>query len=96
MIGNQSLFVRVPNLPIESYNTGKGSVSKILYHLPRFDNSGNETGGLFFAPAQRLYIPLNNPNTLRINNIQVEVCNVDETEKEVDLTGQIVVCFDIK
>jgi len=96
MISNKSLFVRLPDLPIESYNTGKGSLSKILYHLPRFDNSGNEVGGLFFAPAQRVYIPLNNPNRLRLNNVKVELCNVDETNNNVDLVGQTIICFDIR
>jgi len=96
MISNKSLFVRLPDLPIESYNTGKGSMSKILYHLPRFDNSGNEVGGLFYQPPQRLYIPLNNPNAIRMNNIKVELCNIDETNDDVDVVGQTIICFDIK
>ena len=96
MVSNQSLFVRLPNLPIESYNTGKGSLSKILFHLPRFDNAGAEVGGLFFQPADRLYIPLQNTNSMRLNNLQVELCNSDETQEQVDLVGQTVVCFDIR
>ncbi len=96
MVSNQSLFVRLPDLPIETYNTGKGSLSKILYHLPRFDNSGNEVGGLFFQPADRLYIPLENPNTIRLNNLKVEICNSNETNDQVDLVGQTVICFDIR
>ena len=96
MISNKSLFVRLPDLPIESYNTGKGSMSKILYHLPRFDNSGNEVGGLFYQPPQRLYIPLNNPNSIRMNNIKVELVNIDEKNDDVDLVGQTIICFDIK
>ena len=96
MVSNQSLFVRLPNLPIESYNTGKGSLSKILFHLPRFDNAGAEVGGLFFQPADRLYIPLQNTNSMRLNNLQVELCNSDETQEQVDLVGQTVICFDIR
>ena len=96
MVSNQSLFVRLPNLPIESYNTGKGSLSKILFHLPRFDNAGAEVGGLFFQPADRLYIPLQNTNSFRLNNLQVELCNSDETQEQVDLVGQTVICFDIR
>jgi hypothetical protein len=96
MISNKSLFVRLPDLPIESFNTGKGSMSKILFHLPRFDNSGNEVGGLFFQPSQRIYIPLNNPNAIRMNNIKVELCNIDETNDNVDLVGQTIICFDIR
>ena len=96
MVSNQSLFVRLPNLPIETYNTGKGSLSKILYHLPRFDNSGAEVGGLFFQPADRIYIPLENTSSFRVNNLQVEICNSDETVDQVDLVGQTVICFDIR
>lgn len=96
MISNKSLFIRLPDLPIESFNTGKGGMSKILYHLPRFDNSGNEVGGLYFQPPQRMYIPLNNPNTIRMNNIKVELVNVDETNDDVDVVGQTIICFDIQ
>jgi len=96
MISNKSLFIRLPDLPIESYNTGKGSMSKILYHMPRFDNSGNEVGGLFFQPPQRIYIPLNNSNAIRMNNVKVEICNIDETNDNVDLVGQTIICFDIR
>jgi len=96
MVSNKSLFVRLPDLPINSFNSGKGSVSKILYHCPRFDNSGNEVGGLFFQPAERLYIPLNNPEKIRLNNIKVELCNANEVASRVELVGQSIVCFDIR
>ena len=96
MISNKSLFVRLPDFPIESYNTGKGSISKILTHIPRFDNSGNEVGGLFFKSDEKLYVPLNNVNTLRLNSMKVEICNIDETTDNVDLVGQTIVCFDMR
>ena len=96
MISNKSLFVRLPDLPINSFNSGKGSVSKILYHMPRFDNSGNEVGGLYYQPPERLYIPLRNTTPIRLNNIKVELCNIDETNKDTDLVGQTIICFDIR
>ena len=96
MVSNKSLFVRLPDLPINSFNSGKGSVSKILYHCPRFDNSGNEIGGLYYQPNERLYIPLNNPEKIRLNNIKVELCNANETTNSVDLVGQTIVCFDFR
>ena len=58
MTSNKSLFIRLPDLPIESFNTGKGSVSKIIHHIPRFDNSGNETGGLFFKSVSYTHLTL--------------------------------------
>ncbi len=96
MISSKSLFIRLPDLPINSFNTGKGSVSKILYHMPRFDNSGAEVGGLYFQPPERLYIPLNNIEKIRLNNIKVELCNIDETNGNTDLVGQTIVCLDIR
>ncbi len=96
MISNKSLFVRLPDLPIESFNSGKGSVSKILYHMPRFDNTGNEVGGLYYQPNERLYIPLGNTDKIRLNNIKVELCNIDETNDKTDLIGQTIVCFDFR
>ncbi len=96
MTSNKSLFVRTPDLPVESFNTGKGGMSKILLHIPRFDNAGNDVGGLFFKSPEKLYIPINNPQSLRINNLKVELCNVDETTDDVDIVGQTIVCFDIR
>ena len=96
MVSNKSLFVRLPDLPINSFNSGKGSVSKILYHMPRFDNSGNEVGGLYYQPHERLYIPFENTEAIRLNNLKVELCNIDETTGSVDLVGQTIICFDIR
>lgn len=96
MISNKSLFVRLPDLSVNSFNSGKGSVSKILYHMPRFDNSGNEVGGLYYQPNQRLYIPLGNVDKMRLNNLKVELCNIDETTSNTDLVGQTIICFDIR
>jgi hypothetical protein len=96
MTSNKSLFVRLPELPVESYNTGKGSVSKIIHHIPRFDNSGNEVGGLFFKSNEKLYVPLHNVNKLRLNSMKVEICYIDETTNDVELVGTTIVCFDIR
>jgi len=96
MTSNKSLFIRTPDLPVESFNTGKGGMSKILLHIPRFDNAGNDVGGLFFKSPEKLYIPINNPQPIRINSLRVEICNVDEKTEDVDIVGQTIVCFDIR
>jgi len=96
MTSNKSLFIRIPDLPIESFNTGKGGMSKILFHLPRFDNAGNDVGGLFFKSPEKLYIPINNPQTIRLNSLKVEICNVDERTEDVDIVGQTIITFDIR
>ena len=92
---NNSLFVRLKNMTFNSVNFSKSSLSKILYHLPRFDNSGAEVGGLFFEPSERVYLKLNNIDDLFINDIEVEIVNSDE-KLATNLTGKTIVCFHIR
>ena len=54
-----SAFIRLPRFSHCSFNCGKGSVSKILAMIPRFDNAGNESGALFFKNADKVYLDLN-------------------------------------
>ena len=86
-----SAFVRLNNFTQQSFNAGKGALSKILYHLPRFDNSGNEVGSdLFYESAEKTYVALNNPNELNINSFDIDIV----TEQEVfatDLVGKTIV-----
>ena len=55
LISNISLFIRLNNFTQNSINARQGTNSKIVAHLPRFDNSGNETGGLYFEPHEKTY-----------------------------------------
>jgi len=90
-----SVFVRLKNLTFNSQNFAKGSPSKIIYHIPRFDNSGNQVGNLFFEPSERMYLKLNNPNELYLNDIDVELVYSDE-KLCTSLVGKTVVCFHIR
>ncbi len=90
-----SAFVRVSNMPIQSYNGTKQSVSKILYHLPRFTNDGREFGDLFFSPGEKTYVSLHNSNTQILNNIEVQI--VDSQERPVsDISGNTIVVFHLR
>lgn len=90
-----SAFVRISNLPIQSYNGTKQSVSKILYHLPRFTNDGREFGDLFFSPGEKTYVSLHNTNTEILNNIEVQI--VDSNERPVnDISGSTIVVFHMR
>ena len=90
-----SCFVRVSNLGQISYNGAKQSISKILYHLPRFSNEGREFGDLYYSPGEKTYIKLNNTDKQLLNNIEVQI--VDVNEKPVtDLNGNTIVCFHIR
>ena len=90
-----SAFVRISNMPIQSYNGGKQSVSKILYHLPRFTNDGREFGDLFFAPGEKTYVSLHNPSSHILNNIEIQI--VDVNEKPVtDISGNTIIVLHVR
>jgi len=95
MISTGSLFVRLKNMTFNSFNMSKGSSSKIIYHLPRFDNGGAEFGALFFEPNERMYLKLNNVNSIMLNDIAVELVEPDERIAK-NLTGKTIVCFHIR
>jgi hypothetical protein len=73
-----------------------GRPSKIVYMLPRFDNSGNSQGtGLFYEPGERVYLQLGNTEPLYLNEFAITMC--DENEILVDtLTGNTVVILHIR
>ena len=91
-----TLFVRLNNFTQISYNAGIGRPSKVIYVMPRFDNSGREDGSaLYFEPAQRIYLDLGNTETLYINDFDVTI--VDSRERlSRSLTGTTVMCLHIK
>jgi hypothetical protein len=74
----RSLFIKCPTLTQQSYNGATGSMSKILAHLPRFDNAGNEFGSLYFQVNDRVYLKLNNPNELTVQEFQIDLCGKSE------------------
>lgn len=90
-----SVFIRLKNLTFSSQNFAKGSQSKILYHLPQFDNTGSDFGALFFQPSERMYLKLNNPNEIFLNDIDVEFVYSDE-KLCTSLVGKTIVCFHIR
>ena len=96
LVSDVSLFVRLNNFTQNSINARQGTISKIVGHLPRFDNSGNETGGLFFEPTSGLtYIALNNSNEILINSFDVDIVYDNETLCTA-LSGKTIVCFHIR
>ena len=95
LVSTNSLFVRLKDMTFNSVNFSKSSLSKILYHLPRFDNGGLETGSLFFEPHERVYLKLNNTTDLFLSDIQVDIVNSDETLSS-NLTGKTIVCFHVR
>lgn len=95
LISNVSLFIRLNNFSQTSVNARQGTLSKIIAHLPRFDNSGNETGGLYFEPHERTYISLNNTNELTINSFDLDIVYDNETMCTA-LSGKTIICLHIR
>jgi len=95
LIANISLFIRLNNFTQNSMNARQGTLSKIIAHLPRFDNSGNETGGLYFEPHEKTYISLNNPTELLVNSFDIDIVYENETLCTA-LTGKTIICLHIR
>ena len=95
VVSNVSLFVRLGNFTQLSTNARMGTRSKIVGTLPRFDNSGSETGALYFEPNEKTYIDINNPNEITINSFDVDLC-FDNERLATSLVGKTVVIFHIR
>jgi hypothetical protein len=95
MISTDVLHIRVSALDVRSYNGVKSGISKILYTLPRFSETGSAYGRLHITPHEKTYLALNNTNTLHLNDIHVEFVNSDETLAK-DLTDNAHVIFHIR
>ena len=95
LISKESIFVRLKNFPITSVNFSKAAMSNILYHVPTFSNSGQETGSLHFEPAEMVYLDINNTEDLYISTMEVDMVYGDET-LAVGLAGKTTVVFHIR
>ena len=95
MTSEHSTFIRVPTLNHKTFNFGTGNPSKILFQVPRFDNSGAETGALFFQNPDKTYIDLNNPTPITVTDLDVHLVRKDEKFAR-DLTGSTEVMFHIR
>ena len=81
-IPTTSMFVRVKNMAINTFNANKQSISNIIYSCPKFDAQGNTGGLLFYEPAERVYVKLNNVDKQVVNTLDVDI--VDVNEKVID------------
>ncbi len=95
MTSEHSTFIRVPTLNHKTFNFGTGNPSKILFQVPRFDNSGAETGALFFQNSDKTYLDLNNPTDFTLTDLDVHLVRKDERFAK-DLSGSTEVMFHIR
>lgn len=90
-----SMFVRLKNQALNSYNGIKSSVSNIIYSCPRFDSQGNSRGLLFYEPAERVYIKFNNPTDFVLNSLDIDIVDLSEKPLE-DLNGNTLCALHIR
>ena len=95
LTSKESMFVRLKNLTFESANFSNSAMSKILYHIPTFDNSGNDVGSLHLEPSEMVYLDLNNSHQLDVSTLEVDLVYNDET-LATGVEGKTVVCFHIR
>jgi hypothetical protein len=85
-----SIFVRLDNYNVKSYNAGQSTSSKIIYAAPRFSTGTDQSvGSLFFESPERVYVDLNNPNEMNANMFSISIVNENNT-LATDLTGKSV------
>ena len=90
-----SMFVRLKNQALNSYNGIKSSVSNIIYSCPRFDSQGNSRGLLFYEPSERVYIKFNNPSEFLLNSLDIDIVDLSEKPLE-DLSGNTLCALHIR
>ena len=95
LTSTQSSFIRVPTLTHETYNFNTGNPSKILFQIPRFDNSGAEVGGLYFQNGDKTFIDLKNAAPIRLTDIDIQIVRKDERLVD-DLTGSTEVVLIVR
>lgn len=86
----ESMFVRLKNMAINTYNANKQSISNIIYACPKFDAQGNTGGLLFYEPAERVYVKLNNTEKMIVNSLDIDLVNVNEQVIE-ELVGNTLI-----
>ena len=90
-----TMFVRLKNQALNSYNANMRSISNIIYSAPRFDAQGNTKGLLFFEPHERVYVKMNNPTELILNSLDLDLVDVNERVL-TDLTGNTLIVLHIR
>lgn len=96
MKSTTSIFVRLNNLPVKSYNAGQSRRSQIIYSAPRFSTGTEQSvGALYFESPEKTYISLDNPNEINLNTIDIDLVNENETLAK-DLLGKSVCVLHIR
>jgi len=95
LIPQGSMFVRLKNQALNTFNGNKQSISNIVYSCPRFDSQGNSAGLLFYEPAERVYVKFNNPSDFVLNSLDIDIVDINERPVN-DLVGNTLITLHIR
>ena len=95
LVSTESMFVRLKNMTFESANFSNSAMSKILYHIPTFDGSGNSVGALHIEPNEMVFLDLNNPTEIHLSTIEVDLVYNNEV-LATGVEGKTCVVFYIR
>ena len=91
----ESAFIRINDLPIQSFNGATNSRSNILYHIPKFSNDGKQFGELYFNAPEKTYLKLNNTDKIMLSQITCDI--VSRNERIIDdLRGATIIVLHIR
>ena len=86
IVARGNYFLRCPTLTHQSFNFGKGIPSKIIATFPNASDTGRDHGHMYYSPNTMVYLKLNNPSPITINELTLEI--VDKNEEIVKDLGQ--------
>ncbi len=87
---SSSIFVRLNNFNITTYNANVSAFSNIIYSAPRFSTGTDKNvGSLFFESPEKTYVALHNTSEIVVNNFNIDLVNENETLAK-DLSGKSV------
>jgi len=90
-----SAFIRINDLPVQTFNGATSSRSNIVYHIPRFSQDGRSFGELFFQSHEKTYLALNNTDRIMLSQLSIDIVGRNERIVE-DLQGSTIVALHIR
>ena len=95
ILSTRSFFVRLNTGTHISYNGAMSGISKILAHFPTTESGGITEGVLFFEKSNLIYLDLNNPTEITLQNLKIDLVYSDETFADC-FTGNTIVTFHVR
>ena len=91
---SSALYIRIDNLPLETYNSANESISRIIGIMPRF-NESRSIGHIYKISNPPVYVKLNNTNAFKLTELKISLINDDESIAD-DLLSQTQLIFHLK